>query len=176
MPFLLGLFAFAAFFAAQPQPSSGPQPPMSTMSPPPSPASSTTPGAAPSATPVPAASETPLYKFVYRATPPPVATAVTAPNAANAPSIDEIDLNDSTIVTPGALHLRVLTSDAVVSVTAETLGRSVTIPLRQRGTFAYDGFLPAVPFFFRNQTYDVRFVASAQDGRTALVTLPLTLK
>ncbi|MDQ2858080.1 MAG: hypothetical protein M3R53_05430 [Candidatus Eremiobacteraeota bacterium] len=173
MPFLLGAFAFAAFLVAQPQPSPAPQ---SSPSPLPSLAPSTTPNAGASATPVPVASQTPLYKFVYRATPSPVTAATTAPSPANAPSIDEIDLNDSTIVTPGALHLRVLTSDAVVSVTAETLGRSVTIPLRERGTFAYDGFLPAVPFYLRNQTYDVRFVASAQDGRTALVTIPLTLK
>jgi len=148
---------------------------------PPSPA----PPAAPSATLSPAptlspaqlaspeVSPSPAYHFVYRPTPSPVTTPFPLPNA---PEIDEIDLNDAALVPPAPLHVRVLTNPSVVSVSAETFGRSIAIPQHDRGVFTFDGYIPNVPDFLRNRTYPVSFIAAAGDGRTASVTLPLTLK
>jgi hypothetical protein len=131
-------------------------------------------GPSPSPSPAaPAPSATPAYRFVYRPTPSPVSTPFPLPNA---PQIDEIDLNDSALVPPAPLHVRVLTSPAVVSVSAETFGRSIAIPQHERGVFTFDGYIPDVPGFLRNRTYDVDFIAADVDGRTASVTLPLTLK
>lgn len=123
------------------------------------------------ATPTPA--PTPLYNFVYRATPAPDMTPFPGPNA---PEIDEIDLNDSQLVPPSPLHVRVLTSEAVVSVAAATLGRTINIPQHQPGQFLFDGYIPDVPSFLRNRTFDVQFIASVSDGRSTSVTLPLTLR
>jgi len=127
--------------------------------------------APPSAPPTP--TPTPVYKFVYRATPAPESTPFPGPNA---PAINEIDLNDAQLVPPSPLHVRVLTSEAVVSVAAETMGRSINIPQHETGEFLFDGYIPDVPSFLRNRTFDVQFVASVNDGRSATVTLPLTLR
>ncbi len=127
--------------------------------------------AARSATPQPL--PTPAYNFVYRATPAPNGTSVPGPNP---PQIDEIDLSDATIVTPGVIRVRVLTNDAVSTVTADTFGRTVTIPQEHTGLFALEATLPEVPFFLKNRRYDIEFVAAVPDGRTARVTLPLTLR
>jgi hypothetical protein len=130
------------------------------------------------ASPSPAASAAPVatalpFRFIYRATPAPGTTPFPGPNA---PQISEIDLSDSTIVTPGEIRVRVLTSDPVVSVTAETFGRTIPIPEAGRGVFLLDGYVPAVPEFLRNRSYDVNFTASVSDGRSTSVTLPLILK
>lgn len=127
----------------------------------------------PSPAPAPTATPTPLYKFVFRPTPAPIATPFPLPNA---PEIDEIDLNDSSLVPPAPLHVRVLTSEPVISVTAETFGHAIAIPQRGTGLFLFDGYIPDVPGFLRNRTYDVQFTATVIDGRTASITLPLTLK
>ncbi len=127
----------------------------------------------PSPPPAPVPSPTPAYRFVYRPTPSPVSTPYPLPNA---PQIEEIDLNDSALVPPTPLHVRVLTSPMVVSVSAETFGRAIAIPQHDRGIFTFDGYIPDVPDFLRNRTYDVQFTAAVLDGRTATVTLPLTLK
>jgi hypothetical protein len=129
------------------------------------------PSPAPSATPLPTA--TPAYRFVYRPTPSPETTPFPLPGT---PQIEEIDLNDSALVPPAPLHVRVLTTPEVVSVNAETFGRSIAIPQHDRGVFTFDGYIPDVPGFLRNRTYDVSFIAAGLDGRTATVTLPLTLK
>jgi len=148
------------------------------------PAATMTPSAAPPASPTaapnttppqPAASTTPMadYNFVYRPTPSPSATPVAAPGA---PQIDEIDLSDATIVAPGTIRVRVLTSTAVTSVTADAFGRTMAIPQQQPGLFALVGTIPDVPFFLKNRVYNIEFVAAVPDGRTTRVTLPLTLR
>jgi hypothetical protein len=130
------------------------------------------PTSAPVATPFP--TPTPIYKFVYRPTP--VPTPAPDPNT---PQIAEIDLSDSTIVTPGDVHVRVLTSYAVTNVVAQTLGRSIAIPRTAPGLFTLDATIPGIPFFMsylKNRIYPIVFYAQVPDGRTASVTLPLTLR
>jgi hypothetical protein len=158
--------AAAALVVAQATP---PQPASAPPSPSPSPAAWVSPAAWAS----PDVAPTPAYHFVYRPTPSPVTTPFPLPNA---PEIDEIDLNEAALVPPAPLHVRVLTNPTVVSVNAETFGRSIAIPQHDRGIFTFDGYIPNVPDFLRNRTYAVSFIAASSDGRTASVTLPLTLK
>jgi hypothetical protein len=129
--------------------------------------------APPDAAATPAAQATPAFRFVYRATPSPGVTPLPLPGA---PGIIEIDLSDSTIKTPGDIAVRVVTTPEVRSVTAETFGRTLEIPQVSRGIFGAAYSLPSVPAFFRDRTYDVDVVATVSDGRTATVTLPMTLK
>jgi hypothetical protein len=137
----------------------------------PVPSTGASPAAEQAAQPQP--SPTPAYRFIWRPTPAPEATANPGPNA---PEIREIDLGDQTLVTPGELRVRVVTSRDVVSVTARTLGREIGIPRQDVGLFALSGMVPQVPAFLADRTYDVDFVAAVRDGRTAVVTLPLALK
>lgn len=131
------------------------------------------PSAAPSATSAPSPAPTPSYGFVYKATPSPESTPFPGPGA---PTISEIDLSDSTLVTPGNIRVRVLTNEAVVSVAAETFGSSIPIAKIADGTFTLEGYVPAVPSALKNRVYDVTFTATAANGRTARVILPLMLK
>ncbi len=135
------------------------------------PAPFATPSTEPSVAPSPPA--TPGYHFVYVPTPSPDATPFAGPGG---PEIREIDLGDQTLVTPGEVRVRVLTSREVVSVVARTLGREVGIPRQAPGEFALDTTVGRAPRFLRNQTFDVDFVAAVPDGRTATVTLLLGLK
>jgi len=137
----------------------------------PIPPAAASPGADQPAQPQP--SPTPAYHYIWRPTPAPQATAYPGPDA---PEIREIDLGDQTLVTPGELRVRVITSRDVVSVTARTLGREIGIPRQDVGLFALSGMVPQVPGFLADRTYDVDFVAAVRDGRTAVVTLPLALK
>jgi hypothetical protein len=157
------LLAAGAFAPQTPQPT-------------PSPGSATTAGPgsatpAPSATPVPTA--TPTYRFIYIATPSPSTTPFPGPNA---PQILEIDLNDQTLVTPGELRVRVVTSLDVSTVTARTIGREIGLPKAQPGIFGGTYQIPQVPAFLSGRTFDVDFIAAVPDGRTSIVTLPLGLK
>ncbi len=127
------------------------------------------------ATPLPATAATPAYRFVYKPTPAPAGVTTPFP-LPGAPQIVEIDLSDSTLVTPGSLRVRVLTSESVATVAAETFGNAVAIPKKESGLFSFDGYVGDVPAFVKNRTYDVTFTATGSDGRTATVTLPLTLK
>ncbi|MGB8204651.1 MAG: hypothetical protein WCE83_08230, partial [Candidatus Baltobacteraceae bacterium] len=115
---------------------------------------------------------TPAYRFIYR----PAPQTSADPGSSSPPAILEIDLTDQVIVTPVELNVRVLASPSVVSVTAQTLGRSITLPEVQPGLFGFSTELQAVPNSLRNRSFDVRFVAADAAGRTAAVTLPLTLK
>ncbi|GAC1314425.1 MAG: hypothetical protein NVS3B10_12100 [Polyangiales bacterium] len=135
-------------------------------------ASAPTPPATPAPAPV-ASSPTPAYGFVYRSTPSPETTPFPGPNP---PGIAEIDLSGATLVTPGTIRVRVLTTDAVISVAAETFGSSIPIVRAAPGVFTLEGYVPAVPAAFKNRLYDVTFTASAADGRTARVVLPLMLR
>ncbi|MGH7729576.1 MAG: hypothetical protein ACREM2_12420 [Vulcanimicrobiaceae bacterium] len=169
--------------AVQPAPTSSQSPnaeasptPPSNASASPAAASATPTAPAPVAPPpvVPTPSATPaLYGFVFRPTPSPGATPFPGPQE---PEIDEIDLNAATIQTPGALHVRVLTSVWVSHVSAQTLGRAIAIPQRGPGIFALDAFIGVIPHYLLDHTFEVVFVASVPDGRTATVTLPLTLR
>jgi hypothetical protein len=158
----------------QPLPAS-PQPAQTSAGPSPggSPAASPGPLGTAVATAFPTATPTPLYKFVYRPAPSSTTTPVPGPNP---PEIDEIDLNDSSLVPPAPLHVRVLTGAAVVSVAAQCFGRSIAIPQKTIGEFTFDGYIPQVPGFLRNRTFNIEFVAKVEDGRSASITLPLTLR
>lgn len=160
-PFALAV-AFGALLIAQvPSPGPSPSPTPLAQSPSPAPAISAPPRA------------TPDYRFVYKPNPASETTPFPGPNP---PQIGEIDLSDATLVTPGTIRVRVFTSDAVVSVTAETFGNTFTIPKKQPGIFTFEGYVPDVPAYVKNRTYNVTFTASTSDGRNATVTLPLTLK
>jgi hypothetical protein len=151
------------------------------------PAPSPAPTAAPSPTPSPAprpaliatfppsatATATPIYNFIYRATPAPGSTPFPQ---LGAPEILEIDVTDQTIAVPGPLHVRILTSDSVVSVVAESYGYEVEIPKTGRGVFAFDGILPVLPDVVKGKSFDVDVVATSKDGRTVTLTLPFMLK
>lgn len=131
-----------------------PQPPPAppTAAPPPVPA-----GQPPSA---------PTFGYVY--TP--------APQPADGPAIREIDLSDQTIVTPGDLRVRVITSPDVVSVVARAVGREISLPQEQSGEFGGSAHVPALPWFLRGRQYAVEFVAAAATGRSTTVTLQLGAK
>jgi hypothetical protein len=181
----------AAIVVAQASPSPSPEPsptgavpsaapatttpaPISTPAVAATPTSAPTETPAPSATPAPqpTAPPTPRYAFVYRASPQPIPPS-------DVPVIAEIDLNGNALTPPSPLHVRVLTSVAVVSVYAQTslsfMTRSIQIPKAQPGLFLFDGYIPDVPTFVRNHTFAVTFVATAANGTTANVTLPLRL-
>ena len=132
-----------------------------------------TPFPAQSAVTAPAATATPLYHFVFVPTPSPVTTPFAGPGA---PEIHEIDLNSQMLVTPGEVHVRVLTNREVVTVFARALGREIGIPKQEAGVFVLDGSVGGAPSYFSGHTFDVDFVATVSDGRTATITLPLGLK
>jgi hypothetical protein len=122
---------------------------------------------------MPTPAPTPQYRFVYRATPSPNTTPFPGPHA---PEIDEIDLSDSTLVPPANIYGRILTNPEVVSVSAQTMGAVLNIPQQSPGVFGLSASIPSVPSFLRNRSFDVTFTATVSDGRTASVTLPLTIK
>jgi hypothetical protein len=172
----LSVFAIFVFVAAAGAVGlAQPQTPAPSVAPSASPAGETaTASPAPAASPAaPTATPTPVYHFVYKATPAPNATPFPGPGA---PEIDEVDLNDTTLVPPADIHARVLTNAAVVSVVAETMGQSLNFPRTAPGVFLLDAHVGDVPTFLRNRGFDVTFVATVTDGRTATVTLPLTIK
>lgn len=124
--------------------------------------------------PTPAPTATPVYRYVYR----PATVPTPAPDP-NTPQIAEIDLTDSTIVTPGEVHVRVLTSYAVTNVVAQALGRQIAIPRSAPGLFLLDTSIPNIPFFMsylKNRIYPIVFIAGVPDGRTTAITLSITLK
>ena len=143
-----------------PSTSPGPEPPAASPTPP-------TVGASP------APSATPSYRYIWTPAPANPATPYPGPNA---PDIREIDLSAQTLVTPGELRVRVVTSSDVVSVVAHTLGREIGIPRSDVGVFSISANVPQVPAFLAGRTYDVDFVAAVADGRTVTVTLPLGLQ
>ena len=167
---LLGAFAAGAAIASAPRSRAATevaQAPTQT----PQQAVTSAPQSAPTAAPVPAA--TPEYRFVYTPTPSPQSTPFPGPHA---PQINEIDLNDQTLVTPGRLRVRVLTNYEVSTVVAKTMGYELAIPKVHSGVFAAEYDVPQAPGFLSNQTFNVDFVATVPDGRNTTVTLPLSLK
>jgi hypothetical protein len=142
----------------------------STSPPAPNVEASARPSAQPSAK---TATPAPLYRFIYVPTPSSIVTPFPGPRA---PKILEIDLNDQTLVTPGDLRVRVLTSPDVSTVIARTWGYELAIPRVEQGTFAAQYTVPQVPAFLSGRSFDVDFVASVPDGRNSIVTLQLGLK
>jgi hypothetical protein len=114
-----------------------------------------------------------VYNFVYRATPAPGSTPFPE---LGAPEILEIDVTDQTIAAPGPLHVRVLTSDSVVSVLAASFGYEFSIPKTGVGVFRFDGQIPPVPDTVKNKRFDVDVTATSQNGRVLRLTLPFMLK
>jgi hypothetical protein len=160
LPVVLALASASPDPTPQPAPSVTPATPVPT--PAPAPTSTTTP-----APPQPSASPNP---FAYVVTPSP------AP-AAGAPRIVEIALNDRVLHMGGPLLVRVMTSADVTAVVARTMGRQIAIPQGAPGYFAGQEQLPSgIPFFLLGRTYQIEFVASTADGRTASFTMPVRLE
>jgi hypothetical protein len=177
---------------AQPVPSPEPQPlPILTAPPPytppptPTPTATATPlpGASPSIAPSPAPTPAPSatapptgaptnpYNFVYTPAPNSVVTA------GNAPAILEIDMTDQIIHAPGTFNIRVVTTLAVSDVTLRVpdFGRSFPLPKIGDAQFGISLQLPSVPAFVHGK-HNVEFIASVPDGRTSLVTIPLSVE
>jgi hypothetical protein len=158
-PFVFALALISAFQpAAQPSPLATPTP---------------VPAATALPSPVPSVSPSPVYNFVYK--PAPAAGSTPFPEL-DAPEILEIDVTDQTIAAPGPLHVRVLTSDSVVSVVASSFGYEFSIPKTGTGLFRFDGVIPEVPDNVKNKRFDVDVTATSKNGRVLRLTLPFMLK
>lgn len=136
----------------------------------PTPSGSPTP--APSASPSPAASAsvspTPMpYSYIVNPTPGPV----------TGPQIVQVALNDHVLHNGGALLVRVTTTVDVVTVIARTLGHEIGISRTAPGVFSGAQQLPGgIPFFLLGRNYNVDFVATTADGRSATTTLNIRLE
>jgi VCBS repeat-containing protein len=62
-----------------------------------------------------------------------------------------------------------------VIVVAHTLGQ-LALPQQGQGVFGAEDQLPSVPFFLHNRSFRVDFIATAPDGRSSSVTIPITLR
>ncbi len=169
---MLALYALPLLIAlVQPAPSPQPNPAPPTPrpqtsaspSPAPSPAATTTP-----VPPSPQPSTTP-NPFGYVVAPSPVPTA--------GPRIVEIALNDKVMHMGGMLLVKVTTSPDVTAIVARTMGRELGIPQAAPGVFAGQQQLPSgIPFWLLNRTYQIEFVATTADGRSASYTIPVRLE
>ncbi len=160
LPLLLALAAPAP----SPMPLPGPAAP-ATQTPAPQPASTTTP-APPTPTPQPSATPS-LFNYIV----------APAPGPSGAPQIVEIALNDRVIHKGGLLLVRVTTSADVTAVIARTMGHEIIVPQGAPGYFAGQEQMPSgIPFFLLNRTYQIEFVASTADGRSAAFTMPIRLE
>jgi hypothetical protein len=162
LPLLVALASPAPAPLPMPNPTA---PARAPATPAPAPASTTTPVPP---TPSPQASATP-NPFGYIVAP--------APGPSGAPQITEIALNDRVIHKGGMLLVRVTTSADVTAVVARTMGREIAIPQGAPGYFAGQEQMPSgIPFFLLNRTYQIEFVATTADGRSAVFTLPVRLE
>jgi hypothetical protein len=167
LPLIVALATAAP--SPQPQPLPPPATPIATPTAAPSPAATTTPVPPtpnPSASPAP--SSTPnLFSYVVDPTPGP----------SGMPQIIEIALNDRVMHKGGMMLVKVTTSTDVTSVKARTFGREIAVPQGAPGYFAGQEQLPdGIPFFLLNRTYQIEFVATTADGRSASFSLPLRLE
>ena len=162
---MLALYALPLLLALAPAPSPMPLPGPAAQNatPAPAPASTTTP-----APPTPAPSTSPnLFNYVVAPTP--------GPNAG--PQIVEIALNDRVIHKGGMLLVRVTTSPDVTAVIARAMGHEIIVPQGAPGYFAGQEQMPSgIPFFLLNRTYQIDFVATTADGRSAVFTMPVRLE
>ena len=156
--------------APSPQPNPAPAAPAAATAAP-SPVSTTTPvppTPEPANTPTPGPSPTPnLFGYIVEPSPGP----------AGAPRIVQVALNDRTLHKGGMLLVRVTTSPDVTTLVARTMGQQIGIPQGAPGYFAGQQQLPSgIPFWLLNRTYEVEFIASTADGRTATFSLPIRLE
>jgi hypothetical protein len=135
-----------------------------------SPVPSATPSPAPSPIPAPSPAPSPSpapnpFGYVVSPSPPP----------AGAPRIIEIALNDKVLRPGGMLLVRVTTSPEITTLVVRAMGREIGIPLAAPGVFAGQGQIPngSVPSYMLNRSYQVDFVGTTADGRTALASLPI---
>lgn len=133
------------------------------------PAAPSTPAPSPLApTPSPASSAAP-------ATPSPYGYSFHPPvPPQDAPRILEIDMTDR-IVRPGLMQVRVLADASVTSIIVRSMGHEFALPQQSSGVFMASNRVPSIPFFLRGRTFWVEFVASRQDGRQTVVSLPVVL-
>jgi hypothetical protein len=167
---MLALYALPVLLAlAAPGPSPQPSPvaPAATQPPTPAPVPTSTTTPTPP-TPAPQASATPnLFNYVVEPSPGPSGT----------PRFVQIALNEKTLHRGGMLLVRITTSPDVTTVVARTMGHEIAIPQGAPGYFAGQEQLPSsIPFFLLNRTYQVDFVASTADGRSATYSLPVRLE
>ncbi len=141
-----------------PGPSATPQPPGSSASPAP-------------ATAAPAASATPAVVFAYRFVP-------RQPDHAlpNVPQIFAVYLNSNTLVSQGAIDIKVATDDGTVKVTSKSGGREGIIPMVAPGDFEAYSKLPKIPFIAAGMTVQLVFTAVSADGHKTSVSVPVRLK
>ena len=142
---------------ATPTPLAVPSPPG-----PPTPLPPLTPSPQPTATPNP-------YHYTY--SPPPLASP-----PADAGQILEVDLSDQTIKVPGHLSVRVVTTANVAAVSIRAMGHEVALPKAGPGVFGADEDIPDIPFFLKNRSYNVDFIAATDSGRRTMVTIPVGIK
>jgi hypothetical protein len=174
-PALLGGMMVALYalplLVALVQPAPSPQPNAAPPTPPPlsTPAASPAPQPGSTTTPIPGAPSSPTPNpFTYVVAP--------QPGPSGAPRILEIALNDRVLHKGGMLLVRVTTSIDVTGLVARTLGHEVVIPQGAPGYFAGQQQLPSgIPFFLLGRDYQVEFVATTADGRTATYSLPIRL-
>jgi hypothetical protein len=75
------------------------------------------------------------------------------------------------------LLVKVTTSPDVTAIVARTMGRELGIPQAAPGLFAGQQQLPGgIPFWLLNRTYQIEFVATTADGRSASYTVPVRLE
>lgn len=174
---MLALYVLPLLLAlTQASPEPQPLPPPAATAPPtvaPSPGATTTP-VPPTPTPTPAVTPSPQPT----ATPVPFNYVVTpSPGPSGAPQIIEIALNERVIHAGGMLLVKITTSADVTTVVGRTLGHQLAIPQGAPGYFAGQEQLPGnIPFFLLNRTFQIEFVASTADGRTATYSLPIRLE
>ena len=163
--YVLPLLVALASPGPSPLPLPNPTVPAPVVTPAPVPTSTTTP-VPPTPTPQPSTTPNP---FSYIVAP--------APGPSGAPQITEIALNDRVIHKGGMLLVRVTTSSDVTAVVARTMGREIAIPQGAPGYFAGQEQMPSgIPFFLLNRTYQIEFVATTADGRSAIFSLPVRLE
>ena len=132
----------------------------------PSPSPSPVPTMSPSPAPSPSASASP---FAYIVDP--------EPGPSGAPRIMEIALNDRILHRGGMLLVKVTTSADVTTLIARAMGHEIGIPLMAPGIFAGQQQLPdGIPSFLLNRNYQVEFVASTVDGRSASFSVQIRLE
>jgi hypothetical protein len=153
----------AASPAAAPAPTSQPAPPAST-------APSLGPSGAPSA-PAPAATTSPSpspyrYRFVPRQPdhPEPGATQILA-----------VSLNDQQLHSRGPIAIKVETSPDVVKVVSKNGSQEGNIPMIAPGDFEAASTLPKIPFIARGISIRLEFIATAANGQTATVKVPVKI-
>jgi hypothetical protein len=161
---MLALYAVPLLVALaatpSPQPTSAPAPVSTTTPVPPAPTPTPVPTAQPSTSPN-------LFGYVVAPSPGPT----------GAPRILEIALNDRVLHKGGLLLVRVTTTADVTAVVARTMGHEIAIPQGAPGYFAGQEQLPSgIPFFLLGRSYQVEFVATTADGRTASFSLPVRLE